>query len=114
MLLYRRQINILIQVKNMYKKALIVYYTSFPCSLSVFAKNMMTITREQAICMLYCATYTEENVKKLVPMINALQGLKICYKEDPMESVLFSSDNLKTHTAKCRKYPATIQSLDFS
>jgi hypothetical protein len=70
--------------------------------------NMMTITRERAICMLYCEPYNDENVKKLVPTIDALQGLEICYKEDPMEPMLLSSNNLRTHTTKYRKYPATI------
>jgi ASC-1-like (ASCH) protein len=72
---------------------------------------MITITREQAICMLYCVAFNDENVKKFVPTIDALKSLEICYKEDPMEPMLISLKSLEAHTVKYRKYP-TIQSLE--
>ncbi|KAI9253627.1 hypothetical protein BY458DRAFT_337359 [Sporodiniella umbellata] len=72
---------------------------------------MITITREQAICMLYCVLFDDENVKKFVPTIDALKGLEICYKEDPMEPMLISLKKLEARVVKYHRYPTT-QSLE--
>ncbi|KAG2228911.1 hypothetical protein INT48_002966, partial [Thamnidium elegans] len=42
-----------------------------------YVLNMITIKREQAICMLYCVAFNDENVKKFVPTIDALKSLDI-------------------------------------
>lgn len=64
----------------------------------------MTVTREQAICMMYCAAFTEENVKKLVPTIDALEGLEICYKEEPMEPMVISIYKINAYPFLYKKY----------
>ncbi|KAG2229349.1 hypothetical protein INT48_004100 [Thamnidium elegans] len=47
---------------------------------------MVMITREQALCMIHCAPYNNENAKKYAEMVDNLENLEICYIDDPMES----------------------------
>ncbi|KAI9253629.1 hypothetical protein BY458DRAFT_443143 [Sporodiniella umbellata] len=65
---------------------------------------MTTITREQAICMLYCVVFNDENVKKFVPTIDALKGLDICYKEDPMEPTVISTYKINAYPFLYKRY----------
>ncbi|KAI8047338.1 hypothetical protein BDF21DRAFT_405128 [Thamnidium elegans] len=39
----------------------------------------ITITKEQALCMLFYKPYTEENVKTLMKKLEALEGFELCY-----------------------------------
>ncbi|KAG2229343.1 hypothetical protein INT48_004094 [Thamnidium elegans] len=48
--------------------------------------RMVMITREQALCMIHCAPYNNENAKKYAEMVDNLENLEICYIDDPMES----------------------------
>ncbi|KAI8329964.1 hypothetical protein BC941DRAFT_441740 [Chlamydoabsidia padenii] len=46
---------------------------------------MVTINREQAICMFYCEPYNESNVVKLSKLIDDMNNIEICYSDDPTE-----------------------------
>jgi hypothetical protein len=48
----------------------------------------MTISREEAICILYCEKYTEANVETLSKRINEMIDIEICYNNDPYEPML--------------------------
>ncbi|KAI8880788.1 hypothetical protein K501DRAFT_190514 [Backusella circina FSU 941] len=65
---------------------------------------MKTITREQAICMLYCVPFNDENVKKFVPTTDALKSLEICYKEDPMEPIVISIYKMNAYPFLYKRY----------
>lgn len=43
---------------------------------------MITITREQAICMFYRKPYDKNNAAELLKSIAAIQ-VDVCYKDDP-------------------------------
>ncbi|GAA5811460.1 hypothetical protein MFLAVUS_004897 [Mucor flavus] len=51
------------------------------------SERMMDITREKAICMLYCEEYSEENANRLLKIIDKI-GLDICYQTNPLKSAL--------------------------
>ncbi|KAI7902287.1 uncharacterized protein BX663DRAFT_71055 [Cokeromyces recurvatus] len=65
---------------------------------------MPTITRERAICMLFGATYSDENCKKYVKIIDELEGLDICYNEDPMEPIVISTFKINAYPLKYSTY----------
>ncbi|KAI8982142.1 hypothetical protein BDF20DRAFT_937776 [Mycotypha africana] len=65
---------------------------------------MTNITREQAICMLYCEVFNVENVKKLVPTIDALKNLEICYKEDPIRPMVTSVLKINAYPFLYKRY----------
>ncbi|KAI7898916.1 uncharacterized protein BX663DRAFT_489685 [Cokeromyces recurvatus] len=47
-----------------------------------------TVTKEQAICMLYCEEYNDINVRRLLEKLNSFEDLEICYEKDPLEPKL--------------------------
>lgn len=47
----------------------------------------MDITREKAICMLYCEEYSEENANRLLKIIDKNE-LDICYQTSPLKPAL--------------------------
>ena len=48
----------------------------------------MEITREKAICMLYCEEYSEENANRLLKIINDKNELDVCYQTSPLKPAL--------------------------
>lgn len=64
----------------------------------------MIVTREQAICRLFCEAYTSENVKKCTERLQKMEEFDICYLEDPKKPVLmfkpaiYASDNYTLYT----------------
>ncbi|KAI9480714.1 MAG: hypothetical protein EXX96DRAFT_479942, partial [Benjaminiella poitrasii] len=74
--------------------------------------------RERAICTLYGVTYRDENCNKYVKIIDELEGLDICYKEDPMEPFIISTFKinaypLKYSTSNSKKTASQTQLVDF-
>lgn len=68
---------------------------------------MITITREQAICMFFCEEYNEENVTRLVTRMDNMQDLEICYMDgDPTEPILLPINKIHGWSFKYRLYPA--------
>ncbi|CDH59820.1 predicted protein [Lichtheimia corymbifera JMRC:FSU:9682] len=68
---------------------------------------MITITREQAICVFFCEEYNEENVARLGTRINNMQDLEICYMNDnPTEPILVHINKIHCWPFKYRRYPA--------
>lgn len=89
-----------------------VFISVFIAYLRLFlSKDMRTITREQAICMLYCVSITMK-MSTFISTIDALKSVEICYKDGHVEPILISLKSLEAHTAKYRKYPSTVQSLE--
>ncbi|PHZ09665.1 uncharacterized protein RHIMIDRAFT_262112 [Rhizopus microsporus ATCC 52813] len=67
---------------------------------------MITISREQAICMFYCQPYNESNASKLSKLIDNMDNIEICYSDDPTEPMLISLQSLHTNSFKYHQYPA--------
>lgn len=67
-----------------------------------------TITREQALCMLFYVDFTENNVKKYSQMLENSGNLEICYNVDPRQPILVSSARIREDPLTYRKYPAVI------
>jgi hypothetical protein len=65
---------------------------------------MAMITREQALCMLHCAPYNNENAKKYAQMVDNLKNLEICYMENPMEPILTSLKMIEANSSKYHTY----------
>lgn len=76
--------------------------------LNIFhISTMITITREQAICMFFYEEFNEENVARLVPKIDSMEDLEICYlNDDPTEPVLMHIQTIHGDPFKFRLYPA--------
>lgn len=49
--------------------------------------DVMDITREKAICKLYCEEYSEENANRLLKIIDNNE-LDICYQTNPLKAAL--------------------------
>ncbi|KAI8070532.1 uncharacterized protein B0P05DRAFT_550066 [Gilbertella persicaria] len=64
---------------------------------------MDIITREKAICMLYCKPYSKDRAKELISGIEKI-GLDVCYRDDPTEPFLYPSVNF-SHSGH-HQYPA--------
>jgi hypothetical protein len=74
---------------------------------------MITVTREQAICMFYCEEYNETNVTELTKIIDDLKNVEICYLEDPTKPILLcirtiNQDPFHIHTYQSRKSLSTV------
>ncbi|KAI9267296.1 hypothetical protein EDC94DRAFT_602833 [Helicostylum pulchrum] len=67
---------------------------------------MNTITREKAICMIYCEPYSKA---RAIDLLNGIEniGLDVCYKDDPTEPLLYSSANLCSYGH--HPYPALLK-----
>ncbi|ORX54527.1 hypothetical protein DM01DRAFT_18160 [Hesseltinella vesiculosa] len=50
----------------------------------------MEITREQAICILFCEEYSERNIAKLSRRLKDLENMDIVYENNPEMPVLVS------------------------
>lgn len=46
------------------------------------------ITREQALCMLFCLEHNEENIKELTTKLKDMKDIDICYQNDPLKPIL--------------------------
>ncbi|ORX63074.1 hypothetical protein DM01DRAFT_1331159, partial [Hesseltinella vesiculosa] len=66
----------------------------------------MIITREQALCMLFCEVYNDENVKKLDAKLKDMGEVVICYiNDDPKEPVILPIRKQSSNPFKYHPYP---------
>lgn len=69
---------------------------------------MITITREQAICMFYHKPYDRNNATELLKSIAAIQ-VDICYKDDPCKPFLHSIKSLNDQDTDYHQYSALLK-----
>ncbi|KAI9282177.1 hypothetical protein BY458DRAFT_497414 [Sporodiniella umbellata] len=67
---------------------------------------MSIISRERALCMLHCAPFTKENVKKYAQVIERSENLEICYMENPMEPMITSNFKINGCPFRFHRYPS--------
>ncbi|KAI8376266.1 uncharacterized protein BYT42DRAFT_497920 [Radiomyces spectabilis] len=65
---------------------------------------MVTISREQAICMFYCELYNESNVVKLSKLIDDMNNIEICYSDNPTEPMLLCQTRINQNPVKFKTY----------
>lgn len=68
------------------------FTSSSTSSFLFFLTFMDIITREKAICMLYCEPYSKARAIELINGIEKI-GLDVCYRDDPTEPFLYPSAN---------------------
>ena len=66
---------------------------------------MVTITRQQAICMFYCEKYTQENVAKLSERIEEMEDVDICSLNDPTSPLLQCQKRIHQNPFLYNMYP---------
>lgn len=66
---------------------------------------MITITKEQAVCMLYCKPYDKDRAIELLKYIEHRE-LQICYSNDPIQPILMSSAGIRKYGSIYKQYPA--------
>lgn len=65
---------------------------------------MCSISREQAICIVYCKEFNDENVRWLLKKIDKLEELELCYDDDPKHPLLVTCVRVNAEHSKCKKY----------
>ncbi|KAI8973791.1 hypothetical protein BDF20DRAFT_823931 [Mycotypha africana] len=70
---------------------------------------MVTITRQQALCMFFIKEYTEENVKKLEKKLEEIEDVEICYIDDPTEPVLINKVKIIQNPFRFQSYIGNTQ-----
>ncbi|ORX49904.1 hypothetical protein DM01DRAFT_247021, partial [Hesseltinella vesiculosa] len=66
------------------------------------------INRGQAICMMYCVEYNEENEKKFCEAVNDLKDVDICYEMGPLAPVLMPVVKINSNPFLYRRYPIEV------
>jgi hypothetical protein len=70
-----------------------------------------TITREQALCMLFCVEFNLTNVEKLKDRIKNMADIDICYETDPLHPRLIPLQLIYAQPLKFHTYiPSTASS----
>lgn len=73
---------------------------------------MVTITREQAICMLYHTSYDGHRATELLKLIENI-NVEICYKDDPCKPFLLYENSIPAGPYSLHMYKKSIApSLD--
>lgn len=49
---------------------------------------MVIVTKEQALCIVYCKSYSKTNVERFSNIIDDLENIEICYYDDPKRPLL--------------------------
>ena len=70
----------------------------------------MSITREQAICWLFCEEINEDSISGLTKRIDSMKVIEVCYEKSPQQPRLIPLMFLHTHLSRFQKY--TISSED--
>ncbi|KAI8079889.1 uncharacterized protein BX664DRAFT_341718 [Halteromyces radiatus] len=65
--------------------------------------RMKKVTKEQAICMLFCKEYNDENVVNLGKRLKEME-LEVCYIHDPTEPVLIPIRSISVNPLKYHLY----------
>lgn len=50
--------------------------------------TMVIVTKEQALCIVYCKSYSKTNVERFSNIIDDLENIEICYYDDPKRPLL--------------------------
>lgn len=87
-------------------------WTTFAFNLSTFSvtgplfpsTNAM-ISKGQALCMLYCEEFNQENVDKYTKLLDERPDLVLCYGEDETDPVLITKRKLYANPFKYHPYP---------
>lgn len=64
----------------------------------------MNITRDQAICMLFCEEYSKENAARLSRKIEDFGSFDVCYENDPMRPVLVHLNVIRSDPFTFKRY----------
>ncbi|KAG0937917.1 hypothetical protein G6F29_008452 [Rhizopus arrhizus] len=72
--------------------------------LSCISVSVSTSVIEQALCMLHCAPYNNENAKKYAQMVDNLKNFEICYMENPMEPIIISNLKINNQSFRYKRY----------
>ncbi|KAI9485247.1 MAG: hypothetical protein EXX96DRAFT_544497, partial [Benjaminiella poitrasii] len=64
---------------------------------------MDIITREKAICMLYCEPYSKDRAKNLINGIEKI-GLDVCYRDDPTMSIILCVKSIDQNPYRNKRY----------
>ncbi|ORY88689.1 hypothetical protein BCR43DRAFT_448692, partial [Syncephalastrum racemosum] len=65
------------------------------------------VTKEQALCMLYCEDYTEDNAATLQKRLNDVEDFELCYRDDPTDPVLVSKRKLFCNPFRYHRYASS-------
>lgn len=66
--------------------------------------DTLNITKERALCILFCKEYNQENIKQLVKRIQDLKDMDVCYINDPREPVIVPLDRILLNPYKYQRY----------
>ncbi|KAI9496161.1 hypothetical protein BDB00DRAFT_810754 [Zychaea mexicana] len=64
----------------------------------------MNITRNQAICMLFCEEYSDDNATRLAKKIEQLGAFDVCYENDPRRPVLLTQAIINSQPSIFKRY----------
>ncbi|CAO3684585.1 unnamed protein product [Umbelopsis vinacea] len=64
----------------------------------------VNVTREQAICMLFCVEYNDANVAELVKRITDMEDIDVCYEVDPCQPFLLPLVRMNGNPFRYRRY----------
>lgn len=67
----------------------------------------MIITRDQALCMLFCVEFTPENVARYEQKIADFGEIDICYENDPKKPLLVLISQIHKTSSPYRPYPVS-------
>lgn len=66
--------------------------------------DTLNITKERALCVLFCKEYNQENVIQLVKRIQDLKDMDVCYINNPREPVIVPLDRILSNPYKYQRY----------
>ncbi|KAI8092347.1 uncharacterized protein B0P05DRAFT_525884 [Gilbertella persicaria] len=62
------------------------------------------ITREQALCLLFCKEYNEDNIKMALEKVSLYEDLEICHAGDPLQPMLLPHVRIHSNPFGFKKY----------
>ncbi|KAI9484345.1 hypothetical protein BDB00DRAFT_775094 [Zychaea mexicana] len=71
-----------------------------------------TITKEQALCMLFYVEFNPTNVEKLKDRIKNMADIDICYETDPLRPFLLPLVKMYSEPYRYKKYTETSETLE--
>lgn len=70
---------------------------------------MNIISREEAVCLFYAVPFNQENVNKYSKIIDEIEGITLCYSENPKHPLLCSLKSMEINPLEYKQYPAILQ-----
>ncbi len=71
----------------------------------------MAITKEQAICLLFCEEINEDNIPGLTKRINLMKDIDICYEKDPHQPILLPIIRINANQFTYHRYSSNALKL---